>query len=61
MGHMDGDRKMRIARVGRGTLINYVEHMQQIFMSGNLPSALQPSKIYACHDVVTAIELRGTI
>jgi hypothetical protein len=52
---------MRIESIGRGTLISYVDKMQNLFCSGNLPAALQPAKVYACHDVISASELRGTI
>jgi hypothetical protein len=35
--------------------------MQEVFLTGNLPSGLQPAKIYACHDIITAAELKGSI
>lgn len=54
-------RQQRIAKIGRGVLLQYIEKMQNVFLSGNLPSSIQPAKIYACHDVITAAELRGSI
>ena len=47
--------------MGVGTLVNYVEAMQGVFLTGNLPGAIAPIKIYAGHDVITASEIRGTI
>ena len=55
------DRDMRIVKIVRGNLIRYINRMQALFMTGNLPSTIQPSKIFACHDVVSAGELRGSI
>jgi len=54
-------RTSRIARYGRGMLIDYVDKTQVVFVTGNLPQAIAPSKIYSCHDIVTAAELRGSI
>lgn len=60
-GIADSDRAQRMEGIGRGVLISYVDKMQNLFCSGNLPGALQPAKIYASHDVITQSELRGTI
>jgi hypothetical protein len=60
-GTLDADRAVRIESIGRGVLIAYVDKMQNLFCSGNLPAALQPAKIYSCHDVITASELRASI
>ena len=60
-GIADDERTLKIVRIGRGVLIDYVNKMQSLFVTGNLPSAMQPSKIYACHDVSSATELRASI
>lgn len=60
-GMQDPDREIRIENIGRSMLIAYVNKMRPVFLTGNLPSALPPVKIYACHDIVTASELRGSI
>jgi hypothetical protein len=60
-GSENVNRTDMIKKMGIGLLTKYVDDMQTLFVTGNLPSALQPAKIYACHDVVTAAELRGSI
>ncbi len=60
-GIADDERYLKIARIGRGVLIDYVNKMQSLFVTGNLPSAMQPAKIYSCHDVSSASELRASI
>lgn len=47
--------------MGPDVLRTYVDKMQGLFAAGYLPGAIAPSKVYACHDVVSAIELRGAI
>lgn len=42
-------------------MIEYINKMQNIFLTGNLPGAIQPAKIYASHDAITQNELRGSI
>lgn len=39
-GQNDATRGDRIARVGKGMLLSYIDHMQAIFVTGNLPSAI---------------------
>lgn len=39
-GIEDAERSNRIEGIGRGVLISYVDKMQNLFCSGNLPAAL---------------------
>lgn len=39
-GGPDPDRALRVSKIGRGTLLKYLDRMQTLFVTGNLPSAL---------------------
>jgi hypothetical protein len=54
-------RELKISRMGKGLLLQYLDKMSPIFQTGNLPGSIPPSKIYSCHDVVSLGEIRGSI
>ena len=60
-GDQDKNRNSRTEKMGKVTLAKYIDQMQGLFATGNLPGAIPPAKIFACHDIVSSVELRSQI
>jgi len=60
-GKPDSKREDKIRMKCTDVLRAYVDRLQALFVTGNLPGAIAPSKVFACHDIVSAAQLRGSL